>query len=115
MRWLFLAINVVLLIVITGCQTGPRMYDVSGKVTLDDGKAMADGEIYFDSVPTAEHAWGPDYARVGTAIQAGQGGAQGPYHSTLIPGTSDMYGAAHQEYYRRQVQHGPCCPQKSGR
>ncbi len=50
-RWLLL---LALLFVANGCaKPGPKMYPVSGNVTLD-GQPLAEGTVYFKTVATGE-------------------------------------------------------------
>ncbi len=85
-----------ILLPMLGCDSGPRMYDVSGNVTLDGANALADGEILFESEPTPEHAWGPDHARIKDGLfklKVKEGKHKVRIISDkAIPGTKDMYG-----------------------
>jgi hypothetical protein len=72
------------------------MFDVSGNVTVDSGKVLADGEILFEPEPTAQHAWGPDHARIKDGefklkVKEGKHKVR-IIADAPIPGTKDMYG-----------------------
>ncbi len=47
-----------------GCDSGPRMHEVSGTVTLNGAQPLPDGEILFEHVPTPTESYGPDHGRI---------------------------------------------------
>lgn len=95
-RLMMFAIMSVGMTALCGCNSGPRMFDVSGTVTIDGGKSVKDGEILFDFIPTAEHAWGPDHARIKDGqfkLKVKEGKHRVRIISDApIPGTKNMYG-----------------------